>query len=1521
MPEQQNRLHEARIGRGGFERWAWLPIPLLLLAIIAGRIAGLRGSYESHTLMLVLSFTFYTLVSLGTLFIIGRSFLVSGTPGLLLLECGVILWSLAGTVGDAVSHGNANINVTIFNTSILLAGLCHLTGAVLTLWPRRTLRVTPLWLGAGCALVLGSLWLVSQAAISGWLPVFFIPGQGGTLVRYCVLLSAIVMFVLSAGLLHAGQRSSRSPFTSWYALALLLLAVGLFGIMIQLSLGSVVNWLSRVAQWLGGIYLLLAALAAKRESHLPILPLGEDSRPAYYRDAMAIAFALAAAAVRLVFLPSLGTRATFITFYPAVILAALYGGVRGGLLATVLSAFLADYFWIEPLGQFGIAHPADGLGLAVFSLSCTMISFITGAMQRAQARTREVEARLQLAEERKRAVEMLGESEERLRFALETCHIGAWDLDLVDHTAFRSLEHDHIFGYAELLPQWTFEMFLQHVLPEDRAAVDAKFCQAMAAQDDWSFECRIRRPNGKVRWIWAAGRHHADPTGDIRRMAGIVQDITDRKRVEDALRFLVRCDRAPSGEDFFQGLARYLAQSLEMDFVCIDRLEEDLLAAQTVAVYFDGKFEDNISYTLADTPCGAVVGNKTCCFPRDVRHLFPRDTVLQEMKAEGYLGTILWGTQGQPIGLIAVISRKPLDNPEVATSILQLVGARAAAELERRQAQEAIARHNAVLEGINRILNAALTCETQEDLGTACLDVAEKITQSKFGFVGQINEKGLEDIAISNPGWDACKIIDAAGHRRPPGSFAIHGIYGRVLSDGMSLFTNDPVHHPDRIGIPPGHPPLDSFLGVPLISEGRTIGMIAVGNRQGGYTQDQRETLEALAPAIIEAFLRKRAEEALRESEERFRIITSSTPDHLFVQNRDLHYTLVINPQLGLAEQDLIGKTDHQILAKEDAEKLTAIKRKVLETGEPVHVEAPLISRNGETEFFSGSYVPRFDAQRRVVGLIGYFRNVTERKRMEEDLRKAKDELELRVRERTRELQVANLSLRNEITERKQIAEALAISEREFRLLAEAMPQIVWATRADGWNTYFNHQWVDYTGLTLEESYGHGWNIPFHPDDQKLAWDAWQNAVTNRAIYAVECRLRRADGIYRWWLIRGAPVLDEKGNVSKWFGTCTDINDIKQAEVALRIASLYTRSLLEASLDPLVTISPQGKITDVNEATEQVAGVSRERLVGSDFSDYFTEPPKAREGYRKVLTEGLVRDYPLTIRHVSGRTTDVLYNAVLYRDEAGNIQGVFAAARDITERKRVELEKDRFAAELQEANIELQRSNKDLEQFAYVSSHDLQEPLRMVASFVGLLAEQYKGKLDTRANQYINFAQEGALRMQRLILDLLEYSRVTTRGRPLVPIEGEKIFDHALLNLKLRIEETGAQVTHDPLPAVLGDETQLMQVFQNLIDNALKFQQKDQTPNVHVSAAPNGDDWVFTVRDNGIGIAPEHQDRIFTIFKRLHTRRHYPGNGIGLAITKRIVERHGGNICVDSKPGEGSTFYFTLPGKAQTAHE
>jgi PAS domain S-box-containing protein len=377
------------------------------------------------------------------------------------------------------------------------------------------------------------------------------------------------------------------------------------------------------------------------------------------------------------------------------------------------------------------------------------------------------------------------------------------------------------------------------------------------------------------------------------------------------------------------------------------------------------------------------------------------------------------------------------------------------------------------------------------------------------------------------------------------------------------------------------------------------------------------------------------------------------------------------------------------------------------------------------------------------------------------------------------------------------------------------------------------------------------------------------------------------------------PVKDMHGQVEGLVFILLDVTERHRAEEALQAASAYNRSLIEASLDPLITISPKGVITDVNTATEKVTGFSWEELVGTNFSDYFTDPEKAREGYEIVFRDGSVCDYELELQHRDGGTVPVMYNASLYRDTYGNIVGVFAAARNISARKKAE--------------EELLRSNRDLEQFAYVASHDLQEPLRNIAGCMQMLERKYKDRLDSDAIQYIHYAVESAVRMKTLILDLLTYSRVGTRGKPVKPTDCGHILAEALNNLKTIISDTGAMVTHDPLPTVTSDETQLLQVFQNLIANAIKFRKKDVAPHIHVSAVKNKNDWIFSVKDNGIGISSQYLERIFVLFQRLNKRAEYEGSGMGLAIVKKVVERHGGKVWAESEPGVGATMYFTIP--------
>jgi light-regulated signal transduction histidine kinase (bacteriophytochrome) len=317
-------------------------------------------------------------------------------------------------------------------------------------------------------------------------------------------------------------------------------------------------------------------------------------------------------------------------------------------------------------------------------------------------------------------------------------------------------------------------------------------------------------------------------------------------------------------------------------------------------------------------------------------------------------------------------------------------------------------------------------------------------------------------------------------------------------------------------------------------------------------------------------------------------------------------------------------------------------------------------------------------------------------------------------------------------------------------------------------------------------------------------------------------------------------------------------------------------------------------------------------VVGRSHYEVFPEiPERWKEVHRRCLAGAVESCEEDAFPRPDGTTDWLRWEVQPWRKADDTIGGIIIFSERVSERKRAE---EALAQRAQE----LARSNADLAQFAYVASHDLKEPLRAVSGCVGLLKRHFEGNLDERAGEYMTHIVDGAVRMETLIDGLLAYSRVGTQGGELQPVESAKALGTALQNLAASIEESGAVVTHDTLPAVDGDLPQLVSLFQNLIGNALKFR-KATLPHIHVSAERNGTHWHFSVRDNGIGIAPQNFERIFAVFQRLHTRREYPGTGIGLAICKKIVERHGGRIWVESVPGEGATFSFSLLD-AQTNH-
>jgi PAS domain S-box-containing protein len=371
---------------------------------------------------------------------------------------------------------------------------------------------------------------------------------------------------------------------------------------------------------------------------------------------------------------------------------------------------------------------------------------------------------------------------------------------------------------------------------------------------------------------------------------------------------------------------------------------------------------------------------------------------------------------------------------------------------------------------------------------------------------------------------------------------------------------------------------------------------------------------------------------------------------------------------------------------------------------------------------------------------------------------------------------------------------------------------------------------------------------------------------------------------------------------------------IRQAEKALRASEARQRAVLESALDAIVAMDHEGKVVEFNPAAEQVFGYRRQDVLGRDLADLII-PVSWRAAHGRGLArylaagEGPMLGKRIEVAAARADGTEFLAELSIVRIPGSEPPLFTGFIRDISERKEAEEALRRHADEIE-------RSNRELEAFAYVASHDLQEPLRIVGSYCELLGRRYQGRLDAQADQWIGFACDAARRMQALIQDLLAYSRLGSRAKPPGPTDCSAVLDRAVANLRVAIAESGALVTRGPLPTLEADGSQLVQVFQNLLGNAIKFRGAEP-PRVHVAARRDGDAWVFSVRDNGIGLKQEHAERIFQMFKRLHPRGKYPGTGIGLAVCKKVVGRHGGRIWVESEPGRGSVFFFTLPARRE----
>ena len=812
----------------------------------------------------------------------------------------------------------------------------------------------------------------------------------------------------------------------------------------------------------------------------------------------------------------------------------------------------------------------------------------------------------------------------------------------------------------------------------------------------------------------------------------------------------------------------------------------------------------------------------------------------------------------------------------------------------------------------------------------------------------------LQRLAAEHEDPEKVALARRLQERYPPDPDAPYGV-NHVVSTGRSeLVPEIPESGLDEVARDEEHRELlrtlglKSYMVVPLVARGRMLGAISFVSAESGrrYGEEDLELAEDLARraalAVDNARLyeeaqneiaeRRRTEEALREAEARKTAIMDAALDCIITMD-EAGLVTDFNP----AAEITFGHRRDEVLGRELAEVIIPPAFRDTHRRGLAHYlatgDGPVLNRRVALRGMR-SDGSEFPVELTIVPIqvggrpafTGYLRDITERERAQAELRRA---------------------------------------EARYRALVEQMPAITYIEALDAGERATN---LVYASPQIEDLFGYSaeeWiSDPdlfvrlLHPDDRERVLAA--DEFTERAgePFREEYRQFTRDGRVLWVRDEAVLVRDEEGNPLYWQGIIMDVSEQKRGEEALRTQNEYLESLHETTLGLVERIEPTYLLRGILDRAAALVGTThgyiyledegslRMRLGAGLFKDYVGEQiepgdglagrvfasaePLAVDDYR--TWENRVELFPDTIRALAGvplwsgsRVTGVL--ALSYDDPDRRFgeqeMGVLvrfadlasvaldnawlhdSARREISSRERTERE---LAALIDE----LRRSNAELEQFAYVASHDLQEPLRMVSSYTQLLARRYQGRLDEDADEFIGFAVDGANRMQRLINDLLQYSRVGTRGRDLAPTETGAILDAACANLRVLLEESDAKVTSDELPIVMGDPVQLAQLFQNLIGNAVKFNKEGEPPRIHVGAERRDGDWLFSVRDNGIGIEPEYRERIFVIFQRLHARTEYSGTGIGLAVCKKIVERHGGRIWVDSVPGEGSTFYFTL---------
>ena len=701
-----------------------------------------------------------------------------------------------------------------------------------------------------------------------------------------------------------------------------------------------------------------------------------------------------------------------------------------------------------------------------------------------------------------------------------------------------------------------------------------------------------------------------------------------------------------------------------------------------------------------------------------------------------------------------------------------------------------------------------------------------------------------------------------------------------VHADGTPVGPDD---RPTRISVRTGRPLTGHVVGIKR--PGGAYTWLSVNT--GFLRQAESNDWYGLVSTFTDITAQKHAEAALRESEERYRRtfeLAGSGLAHVGLDGRFLRVNRQLCEMLGYSEGELVGKHVKELSHPEDRDTVDAPRDQLVQGAvDSIRVEKRYVRKDGATMWASVAIAFERDANGQPLYAISVLDDITTRKHIDAALRESEERYR-----RTFELAgsgVAHIGLdRKFIRVNRRLCEILGYPEHE--LIGMTGRQISFPDDLDKINSQRPRLYAgEVDHVYVEKRYIR--------KDRRVVWVAFSMTV------------ERDDG--------GKPLYE--------IAIFDDITERKNAETALAESEDRFRKLTQLSSDWYWEQDDQFGLTFMSRRMSEKTGLDPSAYIGRKRWDQpalnLTEDDWARHRGTLERHEPF-RDFEMQRPNVGGGTRWISVSGEPVFDSTGRFKGYRGVGSDITARKQAEEELRRAHDELARKAEELQRSNAELEQFAYVASHDLQEPLRMVSSYTQLLGRRYGDKLQGDAQEFMHYVVDGAARMKQLIEDLLAYSRVGTKGKEFKPAAIEAALKKAITNLRTAIEETGASVTWDPLPTESVDEVQLAQLFQNLIGNALKFRGAG-VPRVRVCAAEKPDHWQITIADNGIGIEPQYFERIFMLFQRLHTMGEYPGTGIGLAICKKVVERHGGIIWVASTPGEGSQFHFTLPkrGAAQ----